>query len=151
MAKMHSRARGSSGSKRPLNPTKPTWTRTTSKEIEMIISKFAKEGRSSSEIGMILRDSYGVPNVHMLVGKTITEILEDKKLSPKLPEDLLQLMRRAVSIRKHLERNKHDTSADRGLLYTESKIKRLAKYYKRAGKLPADWKYSPKDVKIYVQ
>jgi len=151
MAKMHSRGRGTSGAKKPLKPTKPTWIRYESKEVERLINKFAKEGKTSSEIGLILRDSYGIPSVKLLTSKSITEHLAEKKLLPELPEDVIALMKRSVIIRKHLESNKHDMSALRGMQFTESKIKRLIKYYKRVGKVAPDWKYDPTAVKRYTE
>ncbi len=151
MAKMHSRGRGNSGSKKPLKPSKPTWIRYKPKEIELLIGKLSKEGKTSSEIGIILRDSYGVPSVKLLTGKRLQEILVDKKLQPKIPEDLMSLMKRSVIIRKHIENFKQDMTAVRGLQLTESKIKRLVKYYKVIGKLVPDWKYDPSAVKIYTE
>ena len=151
MAKMHSRGRGTSGSKKPLKAQKPTWVRYEPKEIERLIHKFAKEGKTSSEIGIILRDSYGVPSVKLLTGKSVTELLAEKKLLPELPEDVIALMKRSVTIRKHLEANKHDMSALRGLQFTESKIKRLIKYYKNVGKVAPEWKYDPTAVKRYTE
>jgi len=151
MAKMHSRARGNAGSKKPLKASTPTWMRYKPKEIELLVGKLAKEGKSSSEIGIILRDSYGVPSVKLLTGKRLQEVLAEKKLVPKLPEDLLSLMKSSVKIRKHMEANKHDMTALRGLQLAESKIKRLSKYYKEVGKLTPEWKYDPSAVKIYTE
>mgnify|MGYP001570034125 FL=1 len=115
---MHSRARGHAQSNKPLKPQAPTWIRYKPKEIEMLIGKFAKEGKTSSEIGIILRDSYGIPSVKLLVGKRIQGILGDKKLLHDLPEDLVSLIKRSVQIRKHLEINKKDMAALRGLQFT---------------------------------
>ena len=151
MAKMHSRGRGNSGSKKILKPTKPTWVRYKPKEIELLVGKLAKEGKTSSEIGIILRDSYGIPSIKLITGKRLQEVLEEKKLGPKLPEDLLALMKRSVLIRKHLENFRQDMTAVRGLQLTESKIKRLVKYYKRIDKLVPDWKYDPSAVKLYTE
>jgi len=151
MAKMHSRARGNAHSNRPLKAQIPTWIRHKEKEVEMLVGKLAKEGKSASVIGLILRDSYGVPSVKLLTGKRIQEILAEKKLLGELPEDILALMKRSIILRKHLEANKHDMTSLRGLQFTESKIKRLAKYYKETKKLPVDWKYDPSKVKIYTQ
>lgn len=150
MAKMHSRGRGNAHSNKPLTKTAPTWIRYKTKEIELLIGKLAKEGKSASEIGIILRDSYGVPSVKLLTGKRLQQILSEKKLLKELPEDLLALMKKSVLIRKHLEANKQDMAALRGLQLTESKIKRLAKYYKREEKIVATWKYDPASVKIYT-
>ena len=151
MAKMHSRGRGNSGSKKLLNPIKPTWVRYKPKEIEMLVGKLAKEGKTSSEIGIILRDSYGVPSIKLITGKRLQEVLEEKKLNPKLPDDLMSLMKRSVLIRKHLENFRQDMTAVRGLQLTESKIKRLVKYYKKTDKLAPDWKYDPSAVKLYTE
>ena len=150
MAKMQSRKRGKSGSKKPLKPTTPTWSRYKSKEVELLVVKLVKEGKTSSEVGIILRDSYGIPSVKQLVGKSISQLIKEKNMSPELPEDLIALIKRAAFVRKHLEKNKKDMSALRGLQFTESKIKRLTKYYKRVERIPLDWKYSTESIKMYV-
>ena len=150
MARMHSRKHGKSGSTKPLNPTKPSWVRYSAKEIEILISKMAKDGKSASEIGIIIRDKYGVPSVKVLTGKTMNQILKEKELTPKLPWDLNDLIKRAITIRNHLEENHKDMTAKRGLQLTESKIKRLAKYYKSTKVLPLDWKYDPKAINLYI-
>jgi small subunit ribosomal protein S15 len=151
MAKMHSRKRGKSGPKKPLKPSKPTWLRYQPKEVELLVVKLAKEGRTGSGIGLVLRDTYGVPDVKSLTGRPVSKILKEKKLLPELPDDLVALMRKSVAIRKHLETNKHDEPARRGLSLTESKIRRLIKYYKRISRLAVDWKYDPAKLKMYTE
>jgi len=151
MAKMHSRKRGNAKSNRPLAAQTPTWIRYQTKELEMIIGKLAKEGKTASEIGLILRDSYGIPNTKLITGKRIQQLLGEKKLLPQIPEDLMALMKKSVMLRKHMEMNKQDQTAKRGLLLTESKIKRLVKYYKEVGKLAPLWKYDPASTKIYTE
>lgn len=148
MARMHSRKKGQSGSTRPLDARKPTWIRYKPKEIELLIVKLAKEGKTASEIGLVLRDSYGVPDVKRLTEKSVTQIMNEKKIAPEVPEDLFALMERSVIIRTHLENNKQDMTALRGLQLTEAKINRLAKYYKLKGKLALDWKYDPARVRL---
>lgn len=151
MARMYSRARGKSGSKKPLTKKKPTWIRLKPKEIELLVVKLAKEGNMPSKIGIILRDTYGVPDVKLLTNKKITQILEEKKILKKLPEDLLALIKKISSLKKHLEENKKDMSALRGLQITESKIKKLVKYYKKQKKVPVEWKYDRKKVSLFVE
>jgi len=106
------------------------------------VVKLAKEGRSPTEIGEILRDQHGIPLVKSLVGKSITEILEETDLSPSLPEDLSNLIRRAAGLRRHLEKSGVDAYNRRSLQMLESKIHRLVKYYRKEGVLPEDYKYS---------
>ncbi len=151
MARMHSRKRGKSGSKKPIKSTIPSWVRYKSKEIELLIAKLSKEEHTPSEIGIILRDSYGIPDEKKITGKRITKILKEKDLLSKLPEDLTALIKKAVSVIKHIEENKPDMTAKRGLRLTESKIKRLTKYYKKTGRLPVEWEYDPKRVKLLME
>lgn len=150
MARMHSRKKGVSGSTRPSTVTKHGWIGYKPREVELLIHKFAKEGRSASEIGIILRDQYGIPSIKELIGKTITAALEEKQLAPQIPEDMMALIRKAVLVRKHLEQNHHDETAHRGLILTESKINRLAKYYRGTGRIPSGWKYDPAKVRVLV-
>jgi len=150
MAKMHSRKLGRAGSTKPAKLTPTGWTRYKPKEVELLISKLAKEEKTPSQIGIIMRDVYGIPDVPVITKKSITKILEEKNLLPKIPEDLMALIKKSIDIRKHMEENKTDQTAKRGLLLTESKIKRLVKYYKSTKKLPLDWKYDAKNIKLLV-
>lgn len=47
----------------------------------------------------------------------------------------------AVAVRKHLERNRKDKDSKFRLILIESRIHRLARYYKTVGVLPPVWKY----------
>jgi small subunit ribosomal protein S15 len=151
MARMHSRRKGKASSNKPITKTVPTWLRYKPKEIELLIVKLAKEGKMQSEIGLILRDTYGIPDIKLITKKSISKILEEKKLGKELPEDLLNLIRKAVALNKHLEENKTDKTAKRGLQLTESKIKRLTTYYKKSGKLSSGWKYDPKKAGLLTE
>lgn len=142
MAKMHSRAKGKSRSKRPETPTKKSWARLDTKELEMLIVKLAKQGNTASQIGTILRDQYGVPLTKTILGKRMTKVLAEHKLTGELPEDLSALIKKAALLKKHLEKMRKDNTAKRGIQLTESKIKRLSKYYKRVGKLPVTWRFT---------
>ncbi len=142
MARMYARRRGRAGSKRPYPPSPaPEWLDVKAEEVEKKVIELYKRGFSTSEIGIILRDGEGVPRVPQVVGKRITEILRERNLAPEIPEDLQNLMRRALRISKHLEVNKKDMHNKRALQLTESKIRRLVKYYTREGILPSDWRY----------
>jgi small subunit ribosomal protein S15 len=151
MSRMHSGSRGISGSKKPAGKTGYSWLGYKPKEVEMLIVKLAKEGKTSSEIGLTLRDSYGIPDVRKLLKKKITAVLEEKKLLKELPEDLLALIRKDVDIIKHFENNRQDMTAKRGQQLTEAKIKRLVKYYKKTGKVSEEWKYDPNKAGMFVE
>ncbi len=150
MARMHSGAKGKSGSKRPIKRI-PPWAPYQGKEVEKLINKFGKAGKSSSEIGMILRDSYGIHSVKALTGTTIQLVLKEHKLAKKLPEDITALITKMIQIKAHLEKNKHDETAHRGFILSESKIRRLMKYYKRVGKLAPNWTLDTDKLKMYLE
>ncbi|MCH8329059.1 MAG: 30S ribosomal protein S15 [Nanoarchaeota archaeon] len=151
MARKYSRKHGKSGSKKPLKKSLPVWLRYKPKEVEILIAKLAKEGKNSSEIGIVLRDTYGIPDVRTLCKKKISNILEEKNLAQEIPDDLLALIRRSVAIRKHMETNNKDQTAKRGLTLTESKIKALTIYYKATGKLSSEWKFDPERAGFYMK
>lgn len=136
---MHSHKRGKSHSTRPPTKTAPSWIRYTPEEVRALIVKLAKEGHPPSKIGLILRDVYGIPLVKLVLGKKIVEVLKEEGISPTIPEDLSNLIKKAEKIRKHLEIHKSDGISKRALQLVESKIHRLVKYYKREGVLPPDW------------
>ncbi|MFC2175318.1 30S ribosomal protein S15, partial [archaeon] len=98
-----------------------------------------------------LRDSYGIPSAKDVTGKTITAMLKEQKLAPDYPEDILSLIKKAVFLRKHLEKNPKDIHNKRGLTLIESKIKRLQKYYKKKKVLPKDWYYKPEEAALLVK
>ncbi len=146
---MHSRDKGKSGSGTPTDKTVTSAT-LKPKEIEKIIVKLTKAGNSQSKIGLILRDSYGIPSTKKVMQKTIAKIQQEQKVLPELPENLTALIKKEIMIIKHLEENHKDKPARRGLQLTESKIRRLVKYYKKSGVLPQDWKYSKEQAKLLV-
>lgn len=143
MARMHARRKGKSGSTRPIDRKKhPDWSSLNPREAEARIVELAKVGKSTSEIGMILRDQYAVPDVKIATNKRISQILEQKNMKTDIPEDLRSLIHKALQIKKHMDVHKKDYKGKRDLQLTESKIRRLTRYYHNQNRLPRDWKYS---------
>ena len=138
---MHAPGKGIASSALPYKRTPPSWLKTSSEEVVEQICKLAKKGSTPSQIGVILRDSQGIAQVKAVTGNKILRILKSNGLAPELPEDLYFLIKKAVAVRKHLERNRKDSEAKFRLILIESRIHRLARYYKTAGQLPPNWKY----------
>jgi small subunit ribosomal protein S15 len=151
MGRIYGKGKGKHGSKKPPIKVVPKWFKGSPKEVEDLVIKLAKERYSSAMIGTILRDQYGIPDVKLITGKKISQIMKENKLYPELPEDLLNLFKKAVNLREHLERNKADKHSRRSLSNLESKIRRLIKYYRREGKVPPDFVYDPEKAKLIVQ
>ncbi len=151
MARMHSGGKGSSGSTRPHVSEVPEWSEKDSSKVEALVLELHDDGKSSAEIGTILRDQHAVPSVKLLLGKTIGEVLADNDRSKPVPEDLMNLMRKAQKLIDHLEGNRKDLHNRRQLELTESKIRRLARYYKRADSLPETWDYKRDQLRLMVE
>jgi small subunit ribosomal protein S15 len=138
-------------SKKPPRKEAPRWLKIKKEEVEKLVVELAKKRYSSAKIGTILRDNYGIPDVKIITGKSISQIMKEADIYPELPEDLLFLLKRAVNLREHLEKHKKDKHSRRGLEILESRIRRLAKYYIREGVLPKDWSYDPAKAKLIVE
>lgn len=150
MARMHSRKKGISGSHNPIKKEKASWVKYSTKEVELLIVKYVKEGKTSAQIGLYLRDEYGIPDVKILLGKSVSQVIKEKNIKKDIPDDLMALIKKSILIKKHLEENHKDMTGKRGLQLTEAKIKRLVKYYKKNNILDAKWKYDPEKVKLIV-
>jgi len=151
MARIYSRKKGKHASKRPPVKIFPRWVKFKKEEIEQLVEHLARQRLSSAQIGLTLRDQYGISDVKTTTGKAITKILKQKKIYPDMPEDLMSLLKKAIVLRSHLEKSKADKHSLRGLENLESKIRRLGRYYSRKGVLPPDWQYSPEKAKLIVQ
>ncbi|MFB6312322.1 MAG: 30S ribosomal protein S15 [Salinirussus sp.] len=145
MARMHTRRRGSSGSDRPAADDPPEWSDVDAEAVEDRVVELAEAGHSPSEIGLKLRDEgvdgTPVPDVSLATGKKVTEILAEHDAEPEIPEDLRNLMERAVRLQEHMDENPTDYQNKRALQNTQSKIRRLVDYY-RGDELDADFTYS---------
>ena len=141
MGRLHSHNYGKSHSTRPLNPKAPSWVTQDSKEIEGLIIKYAKDDLAPSQIGIKLRDQHSIPLVKPIIKKTITQVLEENDLKTELPEDLNNIVKKAIGLQKHLKVNKKDNRNIRSLELIEAKVHRLSVYYKKIGRIPQKWKY----------
>lgn len=142
---MHTRRRGTSGSDRPVADEPPEWSDVDPDAIEERVVELAEEGHAPSEIGLRLRDSgvegTPVPDVKLATGKKITEILEENDAEPELPEDLRNVMAKAVRLANHMDANPQDHQNKRALQNAESKVRRLVNYY-RGDELDEDFTYT---------
>ena len=148
---MHTGRKGRSGSKRPLLDKNPEWVQQSPEEVKNMVVKMAGEGMTMAKLGLVLRDQYGVPNVRLATGLSVKEILDEAGVKSDLPEDLANLMRRAVELSRHVARNPKDYHNKRGMQLVESKIRRLTKYYKREGVIPETWNYSLSTAALQVE
>jgi len=148
---MHSPGRGKSGSTKPMVDKAPEWSNTDAKEVTELILSLAAEGHNPATIGTILRDQHAVPDVRLVVGKRLGQVLAENDVNPKYPDDMMNLMRRALRLIDHLESNRKDRHNSRQLELTESKIRRLSRYYKGRGQLDTEWAYKRDELRLMVE
>eukprot|EP00760_Papus_ankaliazontas_P029479 PhM_4_TR4256/c0_g2_i1/m.75549/K02953/RP-S13e, RPS13; small subunit ribosomal protein S13e len=141
MGRMHGNGKGISSSALPFKRSVPKWMKLSARDVVTSVCQLAKKGLTPSQIGTQLRDSQGVGQVKNLTGRKVLRILKHKGLQPSVPEDLYHMIKKAIDMRKHMERNRKDIDCKFRLILVESRIHRLARYYKRTKQLPATWRY----------
>ena len=151
MARMHSKGKGTSGSSKPNNDTAPSWSESDKETVEELILKYANEGHSSAKIGTLLRDMHAVPDVRLVMGERISQTLSRNNLDSTYPEDMMNLMRKALSLIDHLSSNKKDLHNRRQLELCESRLRRLAKYYVGTGRISSTWTYKRDQLRLMVE
>ncbi|KAJ1741507.1 ribosomal 40S subunit protein S13 [Coemansia sp. RSA 989] len=147
---MYTPGKGISKSAIPYRRTPASWVKATPEDVCEHICKLARKGVPPSQIGTLLRDAHGIPLVSSITGTKIVRILRANGLAPEIPEDLYFLIKKAVSMHKHMERYRKDNDAKYRLSLTEARITRLARYYKTSGQLPPTWKYDSKTASTLV-
>ncbi len=141
MGRLHTHRHGKSHSIRPATLRAPSWISQSPKDIEELVVKYGKEGLTPSQIGVKLRDQHSIPLVKTITKKGIGQILAENDLKPEMPENLENIVRKAVGLQKHLRANRGDHRNVRSLELIEAKVHRLSVYYKRIGQIPKNWKY----------
>lgn len=150
MARLHTRRHGRSKSRKPMESEAKTAGADT-KQLEDTITTYAKQGMKSALIGQKVKDEHKVGYLKNALGKRLTVFLAEKGFRSEMPSDLVELMRRAVNMRKHLGANHRDVYNTTRLHRVESKIWRLGKYYRNSGKLPSGWKYDPEQAALIIK
>ena len=138
---MHTHRHGKSHSIRPVTLRAPSWITLTPVEIEALVVKYTKDGLTPSQIGNKLRDQHSIPLIKSIMKKGINQIIEENDLKSDMPEDLENIVNKAVGLQKHLKENKGDNRNVRSLELIEAKVHRLSVYYKRIERIPKTWKY----------
>lgn len=118
-----------------------SWPRRVSLPPKSVVSFVTLMELVRSSVWLVTRlYAFCVLAVCYWVGKGRTHHWWCVGLAPQIPEDLYCLIKKAVAVRKHLERNRKDKDSKYRLILIESRIHRLARYYKRTAQLPPVWK-----------
>ena len=136
MARMHTGKHGKSKSRKPaMEPgTRPEGLTLSDEQIVKLVVDYAKQGTRQAQIGQRLKDEHSVPYIKQ-----------------DIPQDMMDLLTKAIKLRRHIERNHNDIHNKTSLHRVEAKIWRLSNYYKDNGQLPSDWKYDPVKVALLIK
>eukprot|EP00835_Amoeboradix_gromovi_P007054 NODE_1022_length_2067_cov_0.463923.p3 type:complete len:100 gc:universal NODE_1022_length_2067_cov_0.463923:582-283(-) len=78
MGRMHTKGKGISSSALPYVRSAPTWVKSAPEEVVDQIIRLARKGLTPSQIGVLLRDSMGIPQVKSITGNSVLRILKTK-------------------------------------------------------------------------
>ena len=151
MSRIHSGRKGRAGSHRPYPLAKPEWVTASSEEVVEQAIALAKGGQTAAHVGLILRDQHGIPSSRAVTGKRLAAVLAENGVRPDIPDDLQSLLKRVVHLQRHLTTHPKDLSNRRGLALMESRIRRLARYYRQRRRLPENWRYSAAGAALQVE
>ncbi|HTT44413.1 MAG TPA: 30S ribosomal protein S15 [Thermoplasmata archaeon] len=151
MSRIHSGHKGRAGSHRPYPLTKPAWVTVTEEELVAQAVQQSKAGISAAQVGMNLRDGFGVPSARAVTGKRLGVLLKEAGVPSEIPDDLQALLKRVVHLQRHLESHPKDLSNRRGLTLMESRIRRLARYYRQRKRIPESWRYTAAAAALQVE
>ena len=98
------------------------WMKMKPAELEEIIVKLAKEGNSSSKIGLVLRDKHAIPKAK-LIGRKIAQIAKEKNIKIKTEKEFME--EKIKTLEAHILKHKKDNSSKRSLTKKLWAVKKL--------------------------
>ncbi len=104
MGRLHTHNHGKAHSTRPFPLSAPKWVTEEPSKIKELIVKYRKEGLSTSQIGVKLRDQHSIPLVKPIIKNTITQVLKKNDLMPDLPEDLNNVVKQKFIAYQYITR-----------------------------------------------
>src|SRR3989338_8360775 len=104
---------------------KPVWVKIKEPELKEIIAELAKK-HSPSQIGIILRDQYGIPTTKVL-GKKLKDYL--KELGIEINENLENAKKKVDRMKEYLKNNITDKKAKHSLQKAQSRLNITRRYF----------------------
>ena len=106
---------------------KPAWLKMSEKDLKRVIAELAKKYEQPAQIGLVLRDQYGVPSTKVF-GKKLAEYLEEVGVKAKGVE-YRNAQKKVEMIKKHLEKNVTDRRTKHKLQKAQSRVNVLKRYF----------------------
>ncbi len=111
---------------------KPAWLKIKEDEMKKIIAELAKEYSQPAQIGLLLRDQYGIPSTR-IYGKKLSKYLEELGLDSNA--ELKNAEKKFEAIKEHLKNNITDRKAKHKLQKAQSRLNIVKKYFSRKKKI----------------
>jgi small subunit ribosomal protein S15 len=105
---------------------KPVWVKMKETELKKIIAELA-EKHSPSQIGLVLRDQYGIPTTK-IYGKKLKAYL--KELGIERNEDVENAEKKLEALKEHFKNHITDKKAKHKLQKAQSRVNIIKKYFK---------------------
>jgi small subunit ribosomal protein S15 len=109
---------------------KPVWVKMKEPELKKIILELS-EKYAPSQIGIILRDQYGIPTTKVFGKKLKAYMIE---LGIERNEDLENAEKKVEGLKEHLKHNVTDRHAKHKLQHSQSRLNITRKYFARKKK-----------------
>ena len=111
----------------PYKRRAPRWIKLKPEDLKEQIGKLAEKSMTPSFVDVTLRDGFGVPQVELVTSIKFLRFLKKEGLAPSIPEVLYFIVKKAKSIRKHLDKNRKYRDSKFRLIFVKSRIHRLAR------------------------
>jgi len=106
---------------------KPVWLKTSEEELKKIIAELA-EKYQPAQIGLILRDQYGIPTTRIFGKKLAFYLKEIGKYNEKI--ELENITKKLERMDEHLKNNKQDKRTKHKIQKAKSRVEIKKKYFR---------------------
>lgn len=110
---------------------KPVWLKTSEEEIKKAIAELAGKYQPA-QIGLILRDQYGLPSTRIF-GKKLSVYLKELGIDTKAIE-LQNVEKKVEGMKEHLKKHQLDKKAKHKIQKPQSRVSRMKRYLSRKAK-----------------
>jgi ribosomal protein S15P/S13E len=104
---------------------KPVWLKTSEEELKKIIAELAGK-YPPAQVGIILRDQYGIPTTRIF-GKKLAVYLKEAGIDTKNVE-LQNVEKKLEKMKEHLKKHKQDKKAKHKIQKPQSRVEKIKKY-----------------------
>jgi small subunit ribosomal protein S15 len=101
---------------------KPVWLKHTKEQAEELVIELAKKGLTSEKIGLVLKDTYGIPSTRVF-GIKLAQILKEHKLYSNA--DIVNTEKKLDRLKKHLSKHIQDKKSKRAFMTREARLNKI--------------------------